>query len=88
MAKIEFINKPLVQSTTDINWSIEKYTGLNTFTAPFKSFSFYCVSNDCTVNGEAVPETFSAEIAVGEGEQLIGDLVLTGTEYYVNFTKV
>jgi hypothetical protein len=65
----------------NVAYLFSRATGAETVSAPFRSVSFTAISNDCEINGMAVPAGFSWSVSA-EGAGLVSDDAdFTGTDY-------
>ena len=67
--------------------SRSRTTGVNTYTAPFRSISITAISNDVTIDGQSVPKGFSESVESNEKEQHTVNVTVTGTDYYVTLVR-
>lgn len=65
----------------DVTYTISRGTGPDSAASPYRSVSFTAISNDCTINGQAVPAGFSWTVS-GEGAASVGTQTdVDGTDY-------
>lgn len=62
-------------------------SGSNTYTAPYKSLSITSLSNNVTVDGQAIPRSFTVTVGSDENELISNNTVVTGDDYFVTIVR-